>query len=190
MPPIREFAIRFRIGYELVYRFPTPTPIILVVNVHDSRYGDLVVSHRLTVDPSIPITAYRQSFGNRCNRVLAPAGRLRLAADGVINDSGLPDQVYVDAGQDAVRALPDETLVFLLGSRCCVTDLLSNGLGNSSAARLQGTHACRQFAITCINILRSTTKTPAPPAALRRLSTKAPASAVTMSIRPSHSAAA
>ena len=67
------------------------------MNVHDSRYGDLVVSGRLTVDPSIPITAYRDSFGNPCNRVLAPAGRLRLAPDGVINDSGLPDQVYVDA---------------------------------------------------------------------------------------------
>ena len=117
--------MRLRIGYELIYSFPQPTPIILVVNVHDSRTSDLVVPDRLTVEPSIPISAYRDAFGNRCHRVLAPAGRLRLAADGVIRDSGQPDEVVSAAGQDSVQDLPEEVLVFLLGSRYCETDLLS-----------------------------------------------------------------
>ncbi len=117
--------MQLRTGYELIYSFPQPTPIILVVNIHDSRVSDLVVPDRLTTEPAIPITGYRDAFGNRCNRVLAPAGRLRLATDCVIKDSGLPDEIVSAAGQDSVEDLPEENLVFLLGSRYCETDLLS-----------------------------------------------------------------
>jgi transglutaminase-like putative cysteine protease len=117
--------MQLRIGYELIYNFPQPTPIILVVNVHDSRSSDIVTPARLTAEPSIPINGYRDTFGNQCHRVLAPAGRLRLAADGVIRDSGQPDEVVSAAGQDSVQDLPEEALVFLLGSRYCETDLLS-----------------------------------------------------------------
>jgi len=117
--------MQFRIGYELIYSFSQPTPIILVVNVHDSRESDLLVPDSLRVEPSIPINAYRDIFGNQCHRVLAPAGRLRLTADGVIRDSGEADEVVANAGQDSVEDLPAETLMFLLGSRYCETDLLS-----------------------------------------------------------------
>jgi len=118
--------MQFRVGYELVYDFPQPTPIILVVNVHESRASDLVVSDRPTSEPLLPITAYRDAFGNQCHRVLAPPGRLRLTADGIVNDSGQPDSRVQDAGQDTVQDLPEDTLVFLLGSRYCETDLLSD----------------------------------------------------------------
>ena len=124
-PQTKVFAMQLRIGYELIYRFPQPTPIILVVNVHDSRASDIIVPDRLTAEPSIPISGYRDAFGNRCHRLLAPAGRLRLAADGVIRDSGKPDEVVSTAGQDSVQDLPEDALVFLLGSRYCETDLLS-----------------------------------------------------------------
>lgn len=117
--------MHLRTGYELIYHFPQPTPIILVVNIHDSRAADLLVPDRLTTDPAIPIAAYRDVFGNQCHRVLAPAGRLRLSASGLIADDGEPDEIIATAGQDAVENLPQETLVFLLGSRYCETDLLS-----------------------------------------------------------------
>jgi transglutaminase-like putative cysteine protease len=118
--------MQFRVGYELVYDFPQPTPIILVVNVHESRASDLVVSDRPTSEPLLPITSYRDGFGNQCHRVLAPPGRLRLTADTIVNDSGQPDSHVQDAGQDTVEDLPEDTLVFLLGSRYCETDLLSD----------------------------------------------------------------
>jgi transglutaminase-like putative cysteine protease len=117
--------MKLRIGYELVYRFPQPTPIILVVNVHESRIQDLVEEDRLGADPSIEISSYQDGFGNRCTRLLAPEGVLRLSADGVIYDSGLPDEISAEAWQDSVPDLPEENLVFLLGSRYCETDLLS-----------------------------------------------------------------
>jgi transglutaminase-like putative cysteine protease len=117
--------MQFRTGYELVYSFPQPTPIILVVNIHASRAADIVVPDRPQADPAVPITAYHDGFGNYCHRLVAPAGRLRLTASAIINDNGQPDSMEPFAGQITVEDLPDEALVFLLGSRYCETDLLS-----------------------------------------------------------------
>ena len=117
--------MQLRIGYELIYSFPRPTPIILVLNVHDSREPDVVVPATLTTEPTLPIASYRDCFGNQCHRILAPAGRLRLSADGIIRDSGHADEVAPGAWQDPVQNLHEDTLVFLLGSRYCETDLLS-----------------------------------------------------------------
>jgi transglutaminase-like putative cysteine protease len=117
--------MRLRIGYELIYSFPQQTPVILVLNVHDSRGPDIIVPAGLTTEPTLPMTCYRDGFGNHCHRLLAPDGRLRLTADGIIRDSGKPDEVVTDAEQDPVEDLPEDALVFLLGSRYCETDLLS-----------------------------------------------------------------
>ena len=80
----------------------------------------------MTTEPWLPVTTYRDAFGNQCRRVLAPPGILRLSADSVVNDTGQPDERVYTAGQDTVQDLPQEILVFLLGSRYCETDLLSN----------------------------------------------------------------
>jgi transglutaminase-like putative cysteine protease len=117
--------MQLRIGYELSYDCPQPTPMILMLNVHFSRVSDMVIPDHLLTDPALPIRAYRDLFGNWCSRVVAPAGRTRIFASGLINDSGLPDIVAPEAAQTHVEFLPEETLVFLLGSRYCETDRLS-----------------------------------------------------------------
>ena len=117
--------MQIRVGYELVYAFPQPTPIILALNIHYSRAADIVRPDHMISSPSIPLVSYRDIFGNWCNRVVAPQGRLRLSADGVVNDTGAPDVVSPLAEQHTIQALPEETLMFLLGSRYCETDLLS-----------------------------------------------------------------
>jgi len=117
--------MKLRIGYELIYDFPQPTPVILAVNVHSSRANDLIVPDELVTEPKLTISGYYDAFGNRCHRILAPAGRVRLSTDALIYDSGQPDEVGWAARQDTVQDLPEETLVFLLGSRYCETDLLS-----------------------------------------------------------------
>jgi transglutaminase-like putative cysteine protease len=117
--------MRIRFGYELIYDCPQPTPMILMLNVHFTRVSDIVVPDHLIVSPSIPISAYRDGFGNWCSRIVAPAGQIRLFTDALVNDTGLPDEVALAAPQHAVQDLPEETLVFLLGSRYCETDRLS-----------------------------------------------------------------
>ena len=118
--------IKIRIGYELVYTFPQPTPLIAVLGAHDTRAGDTIVSDQLATDPAVPIQRYRDDFGNWCSRLVAPAGEIRLYGDGVVRDSGMPDPVEPGAIQHAVEDLPPEVLAFLLGSRYCETDRLSD----------------------------------------------------------------
>jgi transglutaminase-like putative cysteine protease len=118
--------MQIRVGYEFIYNFPQPTPMILTVSVHYSRASDIVVPDHLTTDPSVPLTAYRDGFGNWCSRIVAPPGRIRIKGSGVVRDTGLPDVIVPSARQHPVKDLPEETLVFLLGSRYCETDLLSD----------------------------------------------------------------
>lgn len=117
--------MKIRVGYEILYDCPQPTPMLLTVSIHFSRVSDIVVPDHLIAQPSIPITAYRDGFGNWCSRIVAPKGRLRLTANAVVNDTGEPDSVAPSARQHPVEELPEETLVFLLGSRYCDTDRLS-----------------------------------------------------------------
>ncbi len=128
--------MRIRIGYDLVYDCPQPTPMILIVNVHYTRVSDIIVPDHLMADPPIPITAYRDSFGNWCSRIVAPKGQVRLSTDAVMKDTGQPEVVAAHARQTPVEELPDETLLFLLGSRYCETDRLSEAawqlFGNSA----------------------------------------------------------
>jgi transglutaminase-like putative cysteine protease len=117
--------MQIRIGFELVYECPQPTPMILTLNVHFSRVADLVTADHIITKPPTAITGYRDGFGNWCSRIVAPQGEIRISSDALINDSGLPDPVVPDALQHAVEQLPAETLVYLLGSRYCETDRLS-----------------------------------------------------------------
>ena len=117
--------MKIRVGYELIYDFPQSTPMIMVLGTHFTRASDVITPDYLTTSPSVPISPYRDGFGNWCSRIVAPAGRMRLSANGVVRDSGLPDVVAPSAFQHAVEDLPPETLVFLLGSRYCETDRLS-----------------------------------------------------------------
>ena len=117
--------MKIRVGFEMLYDFPQPTPMIMVLGTHFTRASDIIVPDDLTINPAVPVFPYRDGFGNRCSRILAPAGRVRLAADGVVHDSGLPDPVVASAIQHPVEDLPSEALVYLLGSRYCETDRLS-----------------------------------------------------------------
>jgi transglutaminase-like putative cysteine protease len=117
--------MQIRVGYELIYDCSQPTPMILTLHIHFTRVSDIIVPNHLITNPSIPIAAYRDAFGNWCSRIVAPKGQLRLSADAVVNDTGEADIVAASAQQHPVQDLPEETLVFLLGSRYCETDRLS-----------------------------------------------------------------
>jgi transglutaminase-like putative cysteine protease len=117
--------------------------MIFMVNVHFTRVSDLLKPDHPVSVPSVPITGYRDSYGNWCTRLVAPKGEFKLWTDAIIKDSGAPDPVGSSAPQNAVQDLPEETLVFLLGSRYCETDRLSEvawarfGQSASGWARVQ-----------------------------------------------------
>jgi len=116
--------MKIRIGYDIAYDCPQPTPMILMLNVHYSRVADLVLPDHVLTDPALPISGYRDVYGNWCTRMVAPAGVTRIHASAVVRDSGKPEPVVPDARQTPVEQLPDDALLFLLGSRYCETDRL------------------------------------------------------------------
>lgn len=124
-PTDRSPGLRMHIGCRITHMLTQPTPVIAVLNVHYSRFGDLERADYLVTQPSVPLESYRDGFGNWCTRMIAPAGAFTLTTDGIFRDTGLPDPYAPDAQQHAVEDLPFDTLVYLLGSRYCDTDLLS-----------------------------------------------------------------
>jgi transglutaminase-like putative cysteine protease len=114
-----------RLGYDIELALARPMAVIAVLNVHSSRAQDLVEPDELQISPSVPRDEYYDSFGNRCTRIQAPQGPLRLFNSTLIRDSGEPDPADWTAAQIPVEQLPVETLQFLLASRYCEVDQLS-----------------------------------------------------------------
>jgi transglutaminase-like putative cysteine protease len=117
--------MKISVGFELGYDCPQPTPMILMLGIHYSRVSDMLKPDYLVINPPVPIKAYRDGFGNWCSRIVAPKGEVRIRADTIVSDPGTPDRVDPGAWQQAVHDLPEDTLVYLLGSRYCETDRLS-----------------------------------------------------------------
>jgi transglutaminase-like putative cysteine protease len=115
-----------RYGYELTFNCPQPTMMVCLLDAHRERSQELRYEIPPTTIPGIPTTTYLDTFGNTVRRFIAPPGDLTITSDAVIEDSGLPDPIELDAGESPVEQLPNETLVFLLGSRYCETDKLAD----------------------------------------------------------------
>lgn len=118
--------MRIHLGCEMSFDFPQATPLIAMLNVHYSRASDLERPDFLISNPAVPIESYRDSFGNWCNRLVAPQGRFTLGTDAVIRDPGTFETGDPTAAQHDVERLPSDTLLYLLPSRYCESDVLSN----------------------------------------------------------------
>ncbi|WP_404379810.1 transglutaminase family protein [Caenispirillum salinarum] len=115
-----------RVGYDVQYDCPAPTPMIVLLTIHHSLTDALRQPDRLATDPPVPITPYRDGFGNWCSRLVAPPGTMRLTTDATLRLPRVPDErPPPDTPLTPVQDLPPETLVYLLGSRYCETDRLS-----------------------------------------------------------------
>jgi transglutaminase-like putative cysteine protease len=117
--------VQIRLGYELIYQCPQPTPMILTLHVHYTRAGDLIRADNMRTDPWTPLAMYRDGFGNWCTRLVAPPGRVCITTDALIHDRGTHEPVMPQAREHPVELLPEETLVYLLASRYCDTEHLS-----------------------------------------------------------------
>jgi transglutaminase-like putative cysteine protease len=118
--------MKLQIGYDLVYDCPQPTPMMLMLNTHYSRVEDVLVADLLVTDPPVPVHQYRDGFGNLCARIVAPQGRIALSTRALLEVSDQPERPEPHGYQHPVEELPDDCLVFLLGSRYCETDLLAD----------------------------------------------------------------
>jgi transglutaminase-like putative cysteine protease len=118
--------VEIRAGYDIAFQCFQQTPMVLMLSIEPVRLGDLRSEHKLQFSPDIPSHDYADMFGNTCTRIVAPAGLIEIRNDFLIADSGLPDEVAPEARLLEVGDLPDDVLIYLLGSRYCDTEKLSN----------------------------------------------------------------
>jgi transglutaminase-like putative cysteine protease len=130
----QTFYMLIRLGYDIELELSKELTIVAILNVHPSRAGDLLEPDEIRVSPDVVQDSYLDSFGNRCTRFTAPAGSLVLSNSTLIRDSGEPDPVDWNAPMVPVGELPSETLQFLVASRYCevdrISDLAWNVFGN------------------------------------------------------------
>ena len=117
--------MKIEAGYDIAFHFPQETALVLMLSVHPERRHDLLTAHSIQFSPEIVARDYLDVFGNVCTRLVTPPGVLEIRNRFVICDSGVPDEVQLDAEQLPVDELPDDILIYLLGSRYCDTQKLS-----------------------------------------------------------------
>jgi transglutaminase-like putative cysteine protease len=113
-----------RCGYDIAFECPQPTPLLLMLHVRPERQGDLQTPQNFATHPYTPFRHYHDGFGNMCTRLVAPPGTTHFTADFLVRDSGLPDQIPFGAPLADIDMLPDDVLVYLMGSRYCDTQKL------------------------------------------------------------------
>ena len=117
--------MRIEAGYDIAFNFKEKTPLLLQVHLHPELRGRLEAPEDFRIDPAVPFRTYTDDFGNFCIRLVAPVGTLTLTNHLVIRDSGVQETMPWGARQAEVDDLPDDVLIFLLGSRYCDTDRLA-----------------------------------------------------------------
>jgi transglutaminase-like putative cysteine protease len=115
-----------RYGYELTFSCAQPSMMVCLLDAHPERSQQLCYEIPPTTTPAIPTTTYRDIYGNLVRRFIAPTGDLTVTSDAVVEDSGMPDFIEIDAPEVPVEQLPNESLLFLLASRYCESDKLAD----------------------------------------------------------------
>lgn len=113
-----------RYGYEIRFECPQPTLMVCLLDAHRENSKRLRFESTSKIFPAVASRTYLDTFGNQVRRFIAPTGELTITSDAVIEDSGLPEPTWPEAREVPVEQLPDEMLIFLLGSRYCETDKL------------------------------------------------------------------
>jgi transglutaminase-like putative cysteine protease len=118
--------LKIRAGYDIAFNCIQEVPMLLMLSVHPSRQQDLLSDHVIRFSSNVDARDCLDAFGNVCTRLVAPPGLIELSNEFLISDSGLPDEINTHAEQWPVGDLPDEALPYLLGSRYCDTQKLSD----------------------------------------------------------------
>jgi transglutaminase-like putative cysteine protease len=122
--------LRIQIGYDLRFRVPAPTAVLLLLQVYPAKYL-FAQPERFVIDPAVALDQFLDVNGNACTRLMAQAGLLTLTSDAVVEVDGQADVVNLSAVQHPIQELPINTLPFLFASRYCEVDRLSTFAWNT-----------------------------------------------------------
>lgn len=117
--------MQIRVGCEFEYEVLHPTAAVLQLQPRpDGPHRVLHETFRCT--PELPMRPYRDLYGNVCQRVSMSPGALKIYYDARVEVPETFDDINLDAPQLPVTELPDDTLVYTLPSRYCLSDVLGD----------------------------------------------------------------
>ena len=116
--------MKINLGYEISISCPQPTEVITLLEINKDRQGDIISQDAVQLAPDVDSHVYLDVFGNLCRRLTAPAGGVTLSYNALVNDDGKPDEIDETARETPIHDLPDDVILYLLGSRYCETDEL------------------------------------------------------------------
>lgn len=116
--------MKLKISCELDYLTKENVPLILMLRPR-SKFGQWVSREEYLLTPNVPVTEYTDSYGNICQRMIAPEGNFSVKTSAIVESN---DQIEVnfDAEFVPVEQLPNNILIYLLPSRYCESDKLNN----------------------------------------------------------------
>src|SRR5690242_16688680 len=79
-----------------------------------------------SIDPATQTRSYKDLYGNRCRRLMLPAGRSEITFQATAEVPDATEEVNEDATEIAPADLPDDVMIYTLPSRFCLPDELAN----------------------------------------------------------------
>lgn len=128
--------MRLEAGCQLSFEGSTPTPLILMLRPR-SGLGQWVLREEYILEPEVSVVEYTDSYGNLCQRLIAPAGKFRIHTAACVETA---DEIDTCPGAPfvPVQDLPESTIQFLLPSRYCQSDQLGELASELTAEREPG----------------------------------------------------
>jgi transglutaminase-like putative cysteine protease len=111
-------------GYNICYTFSTPTSMVLMLHLRPELAHRFRSVEKFTLSPNVAHEFFFDAAGNRCVRLIAPAGQLELSGDVLVEDVDSTMPIVAQAREHPIGELPYDTLPYLLPSRYCEVDLL------------------------------------------------------------------
>jgi transglutaminase-like putative cysteine protease len=129
--------ITLRVGCEFRYKVEATAPAVVQVQ---ARRDDMhqILQETWSTTPRVRSYEYLDLYGNIQRRLTLPVGDVRFSYDALVQVWANADEVDLEARQLPVDELPDDTLMFTLASRYCLSDTLSDAAWNLFGATEPG----------------------------------------------------
>jgi transglutaminase-like putative cysteine protease len=122
---VSERTLRLRVGCEFRHEVGHPTPAVFLVRPTGAG-PHRIRAERWESDPVRPFHDYVDLYGNVCRRMTLLPGASVLRYEATVETVAAPDPVSPSASSLPVEQLPDDTLVYTLPSRYCLSDQLGD----------------------------------------------------------------
>jgi transglutaminase-like putative cysteine protease len=136
----------------LEFNIAVESPFLFMLRPR-SGWQQWIGSEEYILNPSVPVVEFTDSFGNLCQRLVAPPGRFSVRTSVKVECADASDTAH-GAPFVEVQHLPDQTIPFLLPSRYCESDRFSQMAAEIVAGKTPGYDQCTAI----IDYIRQTTR--------------------------------